>query len=88
MYFLQTLLQQSRNLAKKIEREKLILSSLPTLSLQILEHARQHGRVTMADMITMTGISRNTLKEHFRALLEKNYLVLRGKGRGSWYELL
>ncbi len=87
IYFLRILLQQSRNLAKKIEREKMILSSLPELSLQILDHAKQHGRVTMADMIKITGVSRNTLKEHFKVLLEKNYLVLRGKGRGSWYEL-
>ncbi|MEM7402398.1 MAG: Fic family protein [Myxococcota bacterium] len=87
IYFLRILLQQSRNLAKKVEREKMILSSLPELSLQILDHAKQHGRVTMADMIKMTGLSRNTLKEHFRALLEKNHLLLRGKGRGSWYEL-
>ena len=86
-YFLQVLVHQSRNLAKKVEREKMILSSLPELSLQVLEHVRQHGRVTIADMITMTGVSRNTLKEHFRALLEKGHLVLRGKGRGSWYEL-
>ncbi len=87
IYFLQILLQQSRNLGKKVKREKIIASSLPELSLQILDHARQHGRVTMADMIKITGVSRNTLKEHFRALLRKNHLVLCGKGRGSWYEL-
>ena len=87
VYFLWILLQQSRNLAKKVEREKIILSSLPELSLQILDHVRQHGRVTMADMIKISGVSRNTLKDHFRALLEKNHLVLCGKGRGSWYEL-
>ncbi len=87
IYFLRILLNQGQNLAKKVEREKIILSSLPELSLKILDHARQHGRVTMADMIKITGISRNTLKEHFRALLEKNYLTLHGKGRGSWYQL-
>ena len=87
IYFLRILRQQSRNLAKKVEREKMILSGLPELSLQILDHARQHGRVKMADMIKITGASRNTLKEHFRTLREKNHLVRRGKGRGSWYEL-
>ena len=87
IYFLRSLVQQSRILIKKVEREKIILSNLPNLSLQILDHARQHGRVTMSDMIKITGIGRNTLKEHFRALLKKNHLALRGKGRGSWYEL-
>lgn len=87
-YFLRILLQQSRNLAKKVEREKLILSSLPELSLQILDHAKQHGRVTMTDMMTLTDANRNTIKKHFKTLTEKGHLVLRGKGRASWYELL
>ncbi len=87
-YFLQTLLEQSRNLAKKVEREKVLLASLPQLSLQILEHAKQQGRVSVADMTKITGISRNTIKDHLKALCQKNHLVLRGKGRGSWYELV
>lgn len=86
-YFLRILSQQSRTLAKKAEKEKIILSNLPELSLQILDYARQHGRVTMTDIMILTGANRNTLKEHFRALVGKGHLVLRGKGRGSWYEL-
>ncbi len=86
-YFLRILLQQSRNIAEKMEREQMISSVLPELSLRILEHAKAHGRITMYDMIAITGVSRNTLKEHFRALVEKKHLVLRGKGRGSWYEI-
>lgn len=86
-YFLRVLLQQSRSLTKKVECEKTILSNLPELSLKILDHVRQHGRATMADIVLLTGVSRNTLKEHFRLLIEKRHLVLCGKGRGSWYEL-
>jgi Fic family protein len=86
-YFLRILTQQTRNLAEKVEREKILLSNLPELSIQILDHARQHGRVTMADMVTLSDANRNTIKKHFKALLEKGHLVLRGKGRGSWYEL-
>jgi len=87
IYFLQILLQQSRSLAKKVEREKMLLSSLPQLSLQILDHAKQRGRVSVADMTKITGRSRHTIKDHFKALCQKNHLVLRGKGRSSWYEL-
>ena len=87
LYFLRTLLQQKRNLSAKIEREKIILLVLPELSVRILDHARQHGRVTIGDMIKLTGISRNTLKEHFRQLVEKGHLVLSGNGRGAWYRL-
>ena len=76
-----------RRLNKKIEREKLVLATLPELSLQIVEFAREHGRITMADAIKLTGGNRNTLKQHFRALVEQGHLRLQGRGRGVWYEL-
>ncbi|MBS0271829.1 MAG: Fic family protein [Proteobacteria bacterium] len=88
LFFLRALQQQMKRLAKTVEREKLIISVLPELSVQILEYAREHGRVTIGDMIMFTGISRNTLKEHFRLLIKKGYLVLNGAGRGAWYTLL
>jgi predicted ArsR family transcriptional regulator len=37
-----------------------------------------HGRVTIGDIVTLTGTSRNTLKQHFRQLLEKGHLVMHG----------
>ena len=86
-FFLRALQAQMRNLARKVEREKIILSALPELSVQILDYAREHGRVTIGDMVKLTGASRNTLKEHFRGLVDKKHLVLHGKGRGSWYAL-
>src|SRR5271166_5858292 len=70
LFSLRALQQQKRRLATKIERERLVLTALPELSVRILEYAREHGRVTMADMIRLTGASRNTLKEHFRRLVE------------------
>ncbi len=85
LFFLRALKTQAENLSRKVEREKILLSALPDLSLQILDYVRQHGRVTIGDMTKITGVSRNTLEVHFRALLEKKQLVLNGKGRGSWY---
>jgi Fic family protein len=35
----------------------------------------------------VTGTSRNTLKQHFRQLLEKGHVVPHGSGRGAWYAL-
>lgn len=87
LFFLRALQQQMKRLAKKVEREKIVLSALPELSVQILEQAREHGRVTIGEMVTITGVSRNTLKEHFRQLLEKGHLVMHGSGRGAWYSL-
>ena len=87
LFFLRALQQQMKRLAKKVEREKTVLSAIPELSVNILEYAREHGRVTIGDIVTLTGTSRNTLKQHFRQLLEKGHLVMYGKGRGAWYGL-
>jgi len=41
----------------------------------------------MADMVRVTGTNRNTLKDHFRSLVEKQHLIRHGSGKGSWYAL-
>jgi Fic family protein len=87
LFFLRALAEQVRRLNRKVEREKMVLAALPELSLQIVEFAREHGRVTMGDAIRLTGSNRNTLKQHFRALVERGHLGQHGAGRGAWYEL-
>jgi len=87
MFFLHALADQVRRLERKIDREKRVLAALPALALQVVEFAREHGRITMGEAIRLTGGSRNTLKQHFRALVEQGHLVRRGGGRGAWYEL-
>jgi Fic family protein len=87
VFFLGSLAEQVRRLTKKIEREKLVLASMPELSLQIVEFARHHGRITIGEAIKLTGVSRNTLKQHFRALVERGHLNQHGRGRGVWYAL-
>lgn len=86
-FFLRAMQQQMKRLARKVEREKLVLPSLPELSLRILDHAREHGRVSVGDIIRLTGASRNTLKQQFRQLVEKGHLVRQGGGRTTWYTL-
>ena len=87
LFFLRILKKQAIKLKKKIEYEKTILSDLPSLSVKILECTRQKGRITIGDIIQITGANRNTLKEHFRLLTKKGYLVKHGRGRGVWYSL-
>ena len=87
LFFLRALHQQMKRLEKKVEQEHIVLAALPELSLQILEYARDHGRVTVKDMVILTGASRNTLKEHFRKLVENRQLTMQGKGRGVWYRI-
>ena len=86
-FFLKALRSQLEVLEKKIEREKLVLASLPDLSLTIVEFAREQGRITMAEAIKLTGSSRNTLKQHLRKLVKEGHLVRHGAGRGVWYDL-
>lgn len=87
IFFLRSLAEQVRRLEKKVEREKIVLATLPDLSLQIVEFVREHGRVSIGEAIKLTGVSRNTLKQHFRNLVKYGHLNQQGGGRGVWYEL-
>lgn len=87
LFFLRFLHQQMKRLEKKVEKEHLVMAALSILSLRILEHAREHGRVTLKEMVIVTGASRNTLKEHFRKLVENRQLTMQGQGRGVWYTI-
>ena len=87
LFFLRSLTEQVRRLEKKVEREKIVLAALPKLQLQIVEFAREHGRVTIGEAIQLTGASRNTLKQHFRVLVARSTLDQHGRGRGVWYGL-
>lgn len=87
LFFMRSLAEQVNRLRRKVERERIVLAVLPELSLQVVEFAREHGRITMADAIRLTGASRNTLKQHFRTLVATGRLLSRGMGRGAWYEL-
>ena len=85
VFFLRSLAEQVRRLEKKVEREKIVLAAMPELSLQIIEFAREHGRITMAEAIKLTGAGRNTLKQHLRSLVEHGDLDPHGQGRGAYY---
>ncbi|MDP3349460.1 MAG: Fic family protein [Hydrogenophaga sp.] len=87
VYFLRALAEQVTRLNRKVEREKIVLAALPELSLQIVEFAREHGRITMGEAIRLTGGNRNTLKQHFRSLVAQGRLRPQGSGRGAWYEM-
>lgn len=87
VFFLRSLAEQVRRLNQKAEREKLVLAVLPDLSLKMVEFAREHGRITMANAIRLTGASRNTLKQQLRALVGQGHLKQYGRGRGAWYGL-
>ena len=86
-FILRAMQQQMRRLANKVEREKFLVAAIPELALRIVDHVREHGRITIGEAVTLTGASRNTLKEHLRMLVEQRYINQNGIGRGTWYSL-
>lgn len=84
-FFFQSLAAQVRRLEKKVEHEKIVLAPMPELSLKIVELAREHGKITIGDVVLLTGANRNTLKVHLRKLIQLNHLEQHGQGRGVWY---
>jgi Fic family protein len=87
LFFLRALSSHVKRLEAKVDREKIILSVLPELSIQILEFANERGRITMTEIVLLTNANRNTVKVHLRKLVDMGHLKQHGAGRGVWYAL-
>jgi Fic family protein len=85
MYFLRALQKQKARLETKIAREKILVEKLPELSVQILELAKAHGRLTIGQIVEITGANRNTVKKHLQTLVAAKHLAQHGTGKGTWY---
>ena len=72
-------------LEKKIERERIMVDTLPELSIQILELAKDQGKITISQIVKTTGANRNTIKKHLQSLVSGNKLAQHGTGKGTWY---
>jgi Fic family protein len=86
LFFLASLRKQISVLESKIEVEKLI-TELPPLSQDIIQFAREHGKITVRDIRSITGANRNTIKAHIRELVRRDQLKMVGAGKGTWYKL-
>lgn len=84
-FFLSSLCSQVKRLEVKIEREQLILATMPQLSMQILAIAKGRGRVSLPSAQLITSANRNTIRAHIRKLLASGHLERHGTGRGTWY---
>ena len=88
LYFLKALGKQKQILERKIKRERMILGDLPKLSVEILEIVREHGRLTVSDVVNATSANRSTVKDHIKSLHQNGFLEKHGAGRGTWYSLI
>ncbi len=87
LFFLRALQRQKSRLQTKLENEKIMASTLPALSVSILELAKEHGRVTTQAIEKATGESRSTIKARLKELTDDRMLIRYGKGRSTWYGL-
>ncbi len=87
LFFLHALQRQKARLEQKVAREQAWGTALPALSVQILELAREHGRITAAQIEAQTGERRSTIKARLGALLQAGQIARHGQGRSTWYAL-
>ena len=81
-------MKQKERLSEKLKEERQLQASLPALSRTIIELVQQRGEVTVKTVEEATQANRNTVKAHLKKLVELNYLVSYGKGRGVRYSLV
>ena len=87
-FFLRCLKKQKSNLAIKVEQEKTASdSSLPLLSVQILKLLGERERLTIAQIVEITGANQNTLKVRLRELVNEGRIQRHGKARATWYSI-
>lgn len=87
VFFLRALQRQKTRLEEKVTREQAWGTALPALSVRILELAREHGRVSTAQIEALTGEPRSTIKARLGALVGESKMVRHGQGRSTWYAL-
>ncbi|MBX9741923.1 MAG: Fic family protein [Chthoniobacterales bacterium] len=87
LYFLRTMLHQKNNLAAKIQEEQALQATLAPLSKSILEWVKIHKTATVKELEGATKANRNTIKAHLKQLLQRNYLITRGQGKGTHYAI-
>ncbi len=88
LFFLRSLKKQKDRLQAKVDREKILIANLPELGLQILDLARSLGRITVREIVSLTGANRNTIKKQLERLVLQNHLKQNGEGKGTWYSII
>lgn len=87
LFFLRSMKKQKDNLLKKVERERHFLQALPQLSADILELARENGRITTGEILLATQANRATIRKRLEELVRSGLLQQNGVGKGTWYSL-
>lgn len=84
IFFLECLVKQKNSLKMKVEKENL-LNTLPKLSEDIISILKQYDKLSMGEIVKLTGANRNTVKSHVFNLVKAHKIKQAGKGKGTFY---
>jgi Fic family protein len=85
-FFLECLVKQKNTLFYKLEKEKALVS-FPKLSENIIILLKDHGKLSLSEIVQLTGANRNTVKAHLFKLVDKNQIQKIGIGKGTVYTI-
>ena len=83
-FFLDCLVTQKNVLSRKLEKEKTLLT-LPKLSGQIIVLLKEHGKLSLSEIVKLTQANRNTVKVHLFKLVFEKQIQKEGVGKGTVY---
>jgi len=83
-FFLECLAKQKNTLLRKLEKEKTLIS-LPKLSEQIIVALKEHGKLSLAEIVKIVVANRNTVKSHLFKLIDSKQIQKEGTGKGTVY---
>ena len=83
-FFLNCMSEQKNALMKKLKKERSLMS-LPKLSKQIVIALKDHGKLSLSDIVKLTRANRNTVKSHVFRLVKEKQIQKEGQGKGTVY---
>lgn len=87
-FFLQRLLDQKRSLELVIEREQTLNLHISDYAATVLGLLQEHGKLSLGELVQLTGFNKHTAKKHVQELVKKQQIVMHGKARATWYTIL
>lgn len=88
VFFLRCLIRQKNNLESRIDLEEGELRHLSGLSADIARLLEEQPSITVAGVVAATGVNRNTVKSALQGLLQRGWIIQKGRGRGVYYTRL
>jgi len=86
--FMRTLLDHKRKLQEKVAREQTLNLHVSDYAATVLGLIQEHGKLSLSDLVRLTGFNKHTTKKHVQELVKKQQVIMHGKARATWYTIL